>query len=109
MGNKRPFSSKRWFRNQMMYFRPLCMTSCGIASPLEQAIQALVKGLLGLLAGIVFVSHPVKGESNALNMFLKCGVEDLFFLHDMGVKGLGNFPPESGQPFRRLAAISRQA
>ena len=78
-----------------------------VAFPLEQAIEALMKGLLGLLTGIVFVPHPVKGESNALHMVLKCGVKDLFFLHDMSMEGLGNFPPEPGQPFRRLAAISR--
>jgi hypothetical protein len=27
----------------------------------------------------------------------------------MGVKGFGDFPPESGKPVRRLATISRQA
>jgi hypothetical protein len=62
-----------------------------VASPLEQAIQALVKGLLGLLAGIVFVSHPIKGKCNALHLVLKCGVEDLFFFHHMDVKRFGNF------------------
>ena len=79
-----------------------------IARPLQQAIEALMESLLGLLAGIVFFPHPVKRESNPLHMFLKCRVENLFFLHHMGVKGFGNFPPEPGQPVRRLAAISRQ-
>lgn len=80
-----------------------------VSGALEQSIEALMKSLLGLLAGNVFVPHPVKGESNALHMFLKCGVEDLFFLHHMGVGGFGNFPPEPGQPVRGLAAVSRQA
>jgi hypothetical protein len=67
-----------------------------------------MKRLLGLLAGIVFVPHPVKGESNPLHMVLERGVEDLLFLHNVSVKGLGNFPPQSRQPFRCLAAISYQ-
>jgi hypothetical protein len=79
-----------------------------ISSAFEQAVQTLVKGLLGLLSGIVFEPHAVKGESNAVHTFLKNGVKDLLFLINMSVMGFRNLPPKPRQTFSGLAVISYQ-
>jgi hypothetical protein len=41
-----------------------------VSRPLKQAIKVLVKHLLRLLAGIVFLPHAFQGEGNALHMLL---------------------------------------
>jgi len=44
-----------------------------------------------LRTGIVFMPHAVERESNALAHAPQVRVENLFFLPNMGAKGLGKF------------------
>jgi hypothetical protein len=80
-----------------------------VPAPLKQEIQAQMKLFLRLLPGVVFQPHAVKGEINAFQMVLNCRVQDLFFLDNMSVKGVGYLPAQPGQPVRGFAAVSRQA
>jgi hypothetical protein len=80
-----------------------------IACPLEQPVKSNMKGFLGLFAGIVFLPHALKREGYAFHVILKGRVEDLLFLHHMGMEGVGNFPSKPAKALGCLAVITCKA
>ena len=80
-----------------------------VARALEQPVKSGVKGFLGLFPGIVFLSHALQCEGYAFHVILKGGVEDLLFLHYMGMKGVGNFPSKPAKALGCLAVITCKA